>query len=51
MEAAPAVAGYRDGTYSGLGNSRHGSIEVALVVSGGKISDVQITQCLTRYPC
>jgi uncharacterized protein with FMN-binding domain len=49
---APTKSGaYRDGTYTGSGSSRHGGIEASVVISGGKISSVQITQCLTRYPC
>jgi uncharacterized protein with FMN-binding domain len=46
-----ATSGYRDGTYSGVGTSRHGSIGVSLIVSQGRITAVQITSCRTRYPC
>src|SRR5512146_2283577 len=42
---------YRDGTYSGAGNSRHGGIAVSVVISGGKIVSTSITQCGTRYSC
>ncbi|MEP7215096.1 MAG: FMN-binding protein [Anaerolineaceae bacterium] len=42
---------YRDGTYTGSGNGRHGGITISLVVSGGKIASVGITSCQTRYPC
>ncbi len=42
---------YRDGTYSGVGNSRHGGIAVSVVISGGKIASTSITQCGTRYSC
>ncbi|MFN8585776.1 MAG: FMN-binding protein [Dehalococcoidia bacterium] len=42
---------YRDGTYVGFGTGRHGSIEATVTVEGGKITAVQISQCLTRYPC
>jgi uncharacterized protein with FMN-binding domain len=42
---------YRDGTYSGVGNSRHGGIAVSVVISGGKIVSTSITQCGTRYSC
>lgn len=45
------AAGYRDGTYVGLGKSRHGDIEVTLVVQAGRIASAQITSCRTRYPC
>ncbi|MGI8689358.1 MAG: FMN-binding protein [Thermomicrobiales bacterium] len=53
--SAPApigVAGkYRDGSYTGLGSSRHGNIGVTVVVQGGKIASAKISQCGTRYPC
>ncbi len=48
--AAQAVA-YRDGTYVGVGSSRHGSIGATVVISGGKITSAAITSCGTRYPC
>jgi uncharacterized protein with FMN-binding domain len=44
-------ASYQDGTYVGVGNSRHGSIQATVVVSGGKIVSAAITGCGTRYPC
>jgi uncharacterized protein with FMN-binding domain len=46
-----AATGYRDGTYTGSGTSRHGGVTVSLVVSGGKIKSAAITSCQTRYPC
>jgi uncharacterized protein with FMN-binding domain len=46
-----AASGYKDGTYTGTGNSRHGSITAAVVIQGGKIVSANITQCGTRYPC
>jgi uncharacterized protein with FMN-binding domain len=52
--AAPAQAAtgkYKDGSYVGLGRSRHGNIETTVVVQGGKIVSAKISQCLTRYPC
>jgi uncharacterized protein with FMN-binding domain len=52
--AAPAQAAtgkYKDGSYVGLGRSRHGNIEATVVVQGGKIVSAKISQCLTRYPC
>ena len=42
---------YRDGTYSGSGTSRHGGIDVTVVVSGGRIVSAAISRCSTRYPC
>lgn len=54
--ATPAQSGtitgkYRDGSYVGMGRSRHGNIEVTVVVQGGTIASAKISQCLTRYPC
>lgn len=48
---ASDAGAYRDGTYVGTGTSRHGSIEATVTVSGGKVTAVQISQCLTRYSC
>jgi uncharacterized protein with FMN-binding domain len=45
------TTGYRDGTYVGVGNSRHGGIQATVVVSGGKITSASVTGCGTRYPC
>ncbi len=45
------AAGYRDGTYTGVGNSRHGGIQATVVVNGGKITSAAVTGCGTRYPC
>jgi uncharacterized protein with FMN-binding domain len=50
----PAVAAqvqYKDGTYLGWGNCRHGDIQAAVVIQGGKIVSTSIAQCLTRYSC
>ena len=44
-------AGWKDGTYTGYGTSRHGDIEATIVVQNGKISSASISQCLTRYSC
>lgn len=49
--AKSAPAAYRDGTYVGYATGRHGSIEATVTVEGGKIAAVEISQCLTRYPC
>jgi uncharacterized protein with FMN-binding domain len=46
-----ATTGLRDGTYSGLGSSRHGDIGVSVVVQGGRVVSAEVTQCMTRYPC
>lgn len=42
---------YADGTYVGVGSSRHGSIQATVVVQGGKIVSADISGCGTRYPC
>ncbi len=40
--AAPVPAGAADGTYNGSSvNTSYGSVQVAVVISGGKISDVK----------
>ena len=51
--AAPAVpdSKYKDGKYLGWGYSRHGDLQAAVVVQGGRIVSAEITQCLTRYSC
>ena len=43
--------GWKDGTYSGWGTSRHGDIEATVVIDGGKITSAVISQCWTRYSC
>src|SRR4051812_25053974 len=50
MSPVSAASGYADGTYSGTGNSRFGSISVAVTVQGGKIAAVQISDSTTSYP-
>jgi uncharacterized protein with FMN-binding domain len=49
--AAPAASKWRDGTYTGWGDSRHGSIEATVVIRAGRIADAYISRCLTRYSC
>lgn len=44
-------AAYRDGSYVGIGSSRHGSIQATVIVEGGKIVSAEITGCGTKYPC
>jgi uncharacterized protein with FMN-binding domain len=46
-----ATAGYQDGTYTGTGNSRHGSITVSVVIKNGEITSASVSDCRTRYPC
>ena len=49
--SSSAQPAYRDGAYTGVGNSRHGAIAVSVVISGARIVSVSVTQCGTRYSC
>src|SRR5579864_4112654 len=40
----------KDGTYTGVGTSRRGSVQVALTVQAGRIANVNITGANTEYP-
>jgi len=40
---------YRDGTYSGSGTNDFGTVQVKVTINEGKIGDVVITRCATRY--
>ena len=42
---------YKDGTYTGWGSCRHGDIQAAVLIQGGRIAGASISQCLTRYSC
>ena len=42
---------WRDGTYTGLGDSPHGDIEARVVIKDGRIIEAGIATCDTRYPC
>lgn len=48
VASVPVV--YRDGTFNGSGSNRFGTVEVAVTVEGGHITDATITRCTTRYP-
>jgi len=48
---APEAPAWKDGTYYGWGSSRHGDIQAAVVIEGGRIASAAINQCLTRYSC
>jgi uncharacterized protein with FMN-binding domain len=39
-----------DGTYSGVGTSRRGNVQVSLTIQGGRIANVNITGATTEYP-
>ena len=49
--ATTASGTYKDGTYVGVGTSRHGGIQATVVVEAGKIVSAEITGCNTKYPC
>jgi uncharacterized protein with FMN-binding domain len=46
-----SAAKWRDGTYTGLGDSPHGDIEARVVIKDGRIVEASIATCDTRYPC
>jgi len=46
----PAKAAFKDGTYTGVGNSRRGGVQVAVAVQSGRIASVNITRVSTEYP-
>jgi uncharacterized protein with FMN-binding domain len=46
-----STAKWRDGTYTGLGDSPHGDIEARVVIRDGRIVEAGIVTCDTRYPC
>jgi len=50
LAGAPVSTGYRDGTYTGTGSGRFGSITVSLTTSAGKIANVAITHAATTFP-
>ncbi len=53
VEAAEPVqlSIWRDGYYTGWGQSRHGDIEAWVTIRQGRIVDSGILNCDTRYPC
>ncbi len=48
---APPAPVWKDGTYTGWGTSRHGDIQVTLVITSGRIESADISRCETRYSC
>ncbi|MGE0450519.1 MAG: FMN-binding protein [Vicinamibacterales bacterium] len=48
--AAPRLH-FVDGTYLGVGSSRHGRIRATVTVSRGRITAAAIADCRMRYPC
>jgi uncharacterized protein with FMN-binding domain len=49
--AATPAATWRDGSYTGRGDSPHGGIDVRVVIKDGRIIEASILGCYTRYPC
>ena len=45
-----ARTGYADGTFSGTGSGRFGSVTVSVTTSAGSITNVQITKVSTTFP-
>lgn len=48
--SSQSSTGLKDGTYTGVGTSRRGDVEVSLIVQSGRIQSVQITGYTTQYP-
>ena len=42
---------YRDGTFTGWGQSVHGRILAEVVIRRGRIAEARIATCRMRYPC
>jgi uncharacterized protein with FMN-binding domain len=49
--ASATTVKWRDGIYTGLGDSPHGDIEARVVIKDGRIIEAAIDTCDTRYPC
>ncbi len=47
----PPVTVWKDGTYTGVGDSPHGDIEATVVIKGGRILSATISECRTLYSC
>lgn len=46
---APSGAAYKDGTYTGSGSNRRGSIEVTVTIKNGKITTVDVSRYAMHY--
>lgn len=53
VPVAPAAQSgqYRDGSYTGMGENRHGDLTVTVVIKGGRITSADISDCGMQYPC
>jgi uncharacterized protein with FMN-binding domain len=49
--ADPAQVGWKDGTYTGWGGSRHGDIQASIEIKNGRITLAWISICATNYSC
>ncbi|AHV99649.1 FMN-binding protein [Paenibacillus sabinae] len=47
--STPARSIYKDGTYTGMGSNRRGSIQVTLTIANDKITDVEISRFGMHY--
>ena len=47
----PAQVGWKDGTYTGWGGSRHGDIQATVEIKNGRIALAWISICATNYSC
>ncbi len=47
--SSPTTA-YKDGTYTGMGTSRRGSVQVSVTIQSGRIASVTIGRVSTEYP-
>jgi uncharacterized protein with FMN-binding domain len=50
-KADPAQVGWKDGTYTGWGGSRHGDIQASVEIKNGRIALAWISICATNYSC
>jgi uncharacterized protein with FMN-binding domain len=48
--SASVSTGYQDGTFTGTGSGKFGSITVSVSTAAGKITSVQITNAATTFP-
>ncbi|MFN7984354.1 MAG: FMN-binding protein [Vicinamibacterales bacterium] len=52
LVAHPTTRGlYRDGVFTGWGDSIHGRVQATVTIRRGRIVSAQIAKCRMRYPC
>lgn len=52
LVAHPTTRGlYRDGVFTGWGDSIHGRVQATVTIRRGRIISAQIAKCRMRYPC